>query len=241
MGFTRKISVHRRHQYKKIPAGGVMGRTSVTYSNQIFNPKSHSRKSMCFVRSLANAAKAALALSLPLIAAACSSNTPPVPSVGLTMSDVARASAANQYGVQSSPRVWNGSGRPPRGTGTRKLGKPYVVAGRTYVPRHDPYYNRVGYASWYGDDFHGRLTANGEVFDMHALTAAHPTLPMPSVVRVTNLENGRTIVVRVNDRGPFVKDRLIDLSRAAASRLGFQRAGVTRVRVKFLGLARLNG
>ena len=212
-----------------------MGRISVQYCQQFFLSNLNSK----FSKSSRQGRLLALAFVMAGLGA-CTTN-PPVPPVGLTMSDVARASADYDYGVDSSPRVWNGSGQPPRRTGTRKLGKPYVVAGRKYVPRHDPHYNRIGYASWYGDDFHGRLTANGEVFDMYALTAAHPTLPLPCVVRVTNLENGHSVVVRVNDRGPFVRNRLIDLSRAAALKLGFERAGVSKVRVKYLGMARLNG
>jgi rare lipoprotein A len=111
------------------------------------------------------------------------------------------------------------------------------VAGRTFVPRHEPDYDRIGIASWYGDDFHGRLTANGEIYDMHRLTAAHPTLPLPSLVRVTNLDNGHSLVVRVNDRGPFVKDRIIDLSKASARYLGIAHRGTGRVRVTYLGPA----
>ncbi len=118
-----------------------------------------------------------------------------------------------------------------------KIGKPYHIDGRWYHPRHEPDYDRVGIASWYGSDFHGLATANGEVFDMHAVSAAHTTLPLPSLVRVTNLENGRSIVLRVNDRGPFVGDRIIDLSRAAARELGFERAGLAKVRVQFVGFA----
>lgn len=118
-----------------------------------------------------------------------------------------------------------------------KIGKPYRIDGRWYHPRHEPDYDRVGIASWYGSDFHGLETANGEVFDMHAVSAAHTTLPLPSLVRVTNLENGRSIVLRVNDRGPFVGDRIIDLSRAAARELGFERAGLAKVRVQFVGFA----
>ena len=101
-------------------------------------------------------------------------------------------------------------------------------------------YEAVGIASWYGDSFHGRATANGEVYDMYALTAAHPTLQLPSVVEVVNLENGRSQVLRVNDRGPFVKNRLIDLSYAAARALGFERQGLAQVQVRYLGLARLD-
>ena len=144
-------------------------------------------------------------------------------------------------GTQASPRVWMGRGRTSTRLGTRKLGAPYVVAGRTYVPRHDPYYNKIGIASWYGADFHGRLTANGEIYDMHRFTAAHPTLPLPSLVRVTNLATGRSLTVRVNDRGPFIKDRIIDLSKAAADHLGLRRQGTGRVRVTYVGPADLNG
>ncbi len=133
-------------------------------------------------------------------------------------------------------------GRPadaplPRTEGVYKLGDPYVINGRWYRPRFDPAYEAVGIASWYGDPFHGRRTANGEIFDKNRLTAAHPTLPLPSLVEVTNLETGRRLVVRVNDRGPFVGGRLIDLSEAAARELGFREQGLARVRVRFLRLA----
>ncbi len=114
----------------------------------------------------------------------------------------------------------------------RKVGTPYKVAGVWYHPKEDPYYDQTGYASWYGKDFHGKATANGEVYNMNALTAAHKTLPMPSYVKVTNLENNRSLVLRVNDRGPFVAGRLIDISRRGAQLLGFQKQGVTRVRIQ---------
>lgn len=134
---------------------------------------------------------------------------------------------------------------PPPGeegvTGFYKLGRPYRMNGRLYVPEFDPNYDRVGVASWYGDAFHGRPTANGELFDKDRISAAHPTLPLPSRVRVTNLENGRTIELRVNDRGPFVGDRLIDLSQAAARALGFEEQGLVRVRVQFLALDEARG
>ncbi len=125
--------------------------------------------------------------------------------------------------------------------GSYKLGQPYVVAGRRYVPRFDPSYDEVGIASWYGPGFHGRRTANGEIFDARRYTAAHPTLPLPSLVEVTNLENGRRLVVRVNDRGPFRPGRIIDLSEAAARALGFREQGTARVRVRFLRLAEARG
>ncbi len=133
------------------------------------------------------------------------------------------------------------SGRGAHPTvGTYKVGQPYQIAGTWYYPREDPEYNETGVASWYGDEFQGRPTANGERFDMNLLTAAHPTLPMPSHVRVTNLNNGRSIIVRVNDRGPFARGRIIDLSRAAARELGFERDGTAPVRVQNLGVAPLN-
>ncbi len=125
--------------------------------------------------------------------------------------------------------------------GVYKLGRPYRVGGRWYVPRFDPHYEEVGLASWYGREFQGRRTANGEIFDPRRLTAAHPTLPLPSLVEVTNLENGRRIRVRVNDRGPFVPGRVIDLSEAAAVALGFRERGLARVRVRFLALAEAAG
>ncbi|MBT3170276.1 MAG: septal ring lytic transglycosylase RlpA family protein [Rhodospirillaceae bacterium] len=120
-----------------------------------------------------------------------------------------------------------------------KLGNPYVVAGIRYFPRFDAKYNETGTASWYGEPFHGRNTANGERYDMNELTAAHKTMPMPSLVRVTNLENGRILMLRVNDRGPFVNGRIIDISRRGAQLLGFYRKGTAKVRVEFIKFAPL--
>src|SRR5450755_3951837 len=146
-----------------------------------------------------------------------------------------------KYGVSSSPRVV-GFGEPvPKGGGTYRVGKPYTVAGRVYVPEEDVNYRAEGLASWYGDDFHGRLTANGEVFDMGALTAAHPTLPMPCYARVTNLANGKSLIVRVNDRGPYHGNRLIDVSNKAAELLDFKGVGVAKVRVEYVARAPLEG
>lgn len=115
--------------------------------------------------------------------------------------------------------------------------RPYQVRGRWYRPSEQPGYDEVGMASWYGDQFNGRPTSTGERFDMHALTAAHKTLPLPGLVEVTNLANGRTVVLRVNDRGPFVDDRIIDLSRGAAEALDLLQRGVGEVRVRYLGRA----
>ena len=116
----------------------------------------------------------------------------------------------------------------------RKVGNPYKVAGVWYYPKEEPAYDEVGLASWYGKDFHGKKTANGEIYNMNSLTAAHKTLPLPTFVKVTNLSNGRTIVLRINDRGPFVSGRIIDISRRGAQLLGFDKKGVTRVRVQAL-------
>jgi rare lipoprotein A len=121
-----------------------------------------------------------------------------------------------------------------------KVGQPYRINGTLYRPAFVTAYQETGVASWYGEDYDGLYTANGEVYDMEALTAAHPTLPLPSIVRVTNLANGRTLALRVNDRGPFVHDRLIDLSWAAARELGFERQGLATVEVVYLGLAQLD-
>jgi rare lipoprotein A len=146
-----------------------------------------------------------------------------------------------RYGVSSSPRVVALGEPVPKGGGTYRVGKPYVVAGRVYVPEENLGYREDGMASWYGDDFHGRLTANGEVFDMASLTAAHPTLPMPCYARVTNLGNGKSLIVRVNDRGPYHGNRLIDVSNRAAELLEFKGNGVARVRVEYVGRAPLEG
>jgi rare lipoprotein A len=145
------------------------------------------------------------------------------------------------YGVASSARLV-ALGQPvPKGGGTYRIGVPYSIGGRTYVPADDPRYRAEGVASWYGDDFHGRLTANGEIYDMNSMSAAHTTLPMPSYVRVTNLSNNRSVIVRVNDRGPYHSDRVIDVSVKAAILLGFYGSGLAPVRVEYVGTAPLDG
>jgi rare lipoprotein A len=146
------------------------------------------------------------------------------------------AACGSSKGPQAPPGI-----APGPLVGNYKLGRPYQIKGRWYRPEYDPSYVRTGTASWYGADFHGLPTANGEVFDKEQITAAHPTLPLPSRVRVTNLDNGRTVEVRVNDRGPFIGDRLIDLSQAAARQLGYEGQGLAPVRVEFLGLADARG
>ncbi len=147
-----------------------------------------------------------------------------------------------RLGVSASARVVPLGQRAPKGGGVYKVGKPYNVAGRTYVPKADPEnYHATGYASWYGDDFHGRYTANGEIFDEKSISAASPVLPLPSYARVTNLSNHRSIVVRVNDRGPYAKGRILDVSRKTAKLLGFYDHGVTKVKVDYVGRAPLKG
>jgi rare lipoprotein A len=147
----------------------------------------------------------------------------------------------SRYGVSSSERVVEPGEPVPKGGGSYHVGQPYVVGGRMYVPQYDPHYKATGLASWYGDDFHGRYTANGEVFDLNGISAAHTTMPLPSYARVTNLANGRSLIVRVNDRGPYVHDRVIDLSVRAAHMLGFYERGTTTVRVEYVGPAPLQG
>ena len=134
------------------------------------------------------------------------------------------ARVEQRWGVPASPRVVAPGQPVPKGGGIYKVGEPYQVDGQWHTPREQPDYDRTGIASYYAEDFHGRRTSNGEVFDMWSLSAAHPTLPLPSYVYVTNLENGRTLLLRVNDRGPYVNNRVIDVSRAAARYLGFETA-----------------
>jgi rare lipoprotein A len=135
---------------------------------------------------------------------------------------------------------YHGSGPIPHGGGRYWVGNPYKVAGRWFTPKTQPGYDRKGAASWYGEAFHRRKTSNGEYFDMNQMTAAHPTLPLPSYARVTNLENGKVIVVRINDRGPFVGTRIIDLSKRSADALGYKSRGKANVRVQWIGNAPLN-
>lgn len=149
--------------------------------------------------------------------------------------------AESVYGVKASPRVTNKRSRLQRGGGREQVGKPYQIRGKWYYPKEEPGYVRVGMASWYGDAFHGRLTANGEVYDMTHLTAAHPTMPLPSYARVTNTKNGASVIVRVNDRGPYSHGRVIDMSRKAAEMLDYMNVGTAQVKVEYVGRAPLDG
>ena len=174
-----------------------------------------------FIRCGRLAAAGALALAL----AACSSSNSRIDP---------------KYGVAASPRVSNAA-YIPSGGGRYQVGKPYKIAGKWYKPKEVKRYEKTGVASWYGDAFHGRKTANGEIYNMNAYSAAHPTLPLPSYVRVKNMANGNAVVVRVNDRGPFAHNRLIDLSKRAADALDFRHQGVAKVQVTYLGRAPLEG
>lgn len=185
-----------------------------------------------------------------LLLAACGSSRPPA-DIGPSFRSPVTASSAvpvtsdrtkfseSAYGP-ASRRVTH-SRHVPRGGGQRKLGSPYTINGRRYVPKLDRGYDRTGTASWYGPNFHGRRTANGEIYDQFSLSAAHPTMPLPSYARVTNVENGHSVIVRVNDRGPYSKGRVIDLSGAAAKKLDYRRKGLAKVRVRYIGPARLDG
>jgi rare lipoprotein A len=146
-----------------------------------------------------------------------------------------------EYGVKASPRVV-ADGRPvPKGGGRFMVGQPYQVKGQTYVPKEDPNYRKSGLASWYGSAFHGRLTANGEVYDSAHLSAAHPTFPLPSYARVTNVDTGSSVIVRVNDRGPYHPGRIIDVSGKTAELLDMKRTGTAKVNVQYVGRARMDG
>ncbi|MCP5076170.1 MAG: septal ring lytic transglycosylase RlpA family protein [Rhodobacteraceae bacterium] len=143
---------------------------------------------------------------------------------------------ADLFAGQGSPR-YKGSGPVPKGGGRNHVGKPYTINGKRFYPKDVASYERTGVASWYGPKFHRRMTSNGEWFDMHDLTAAHTTLPLPSYVKVTNLSNGKQAVLRVNDRGPFAHDRIIDLSKRSSEILGFKGKGTQKVKVVYLGKA----
>jgi rare lipoprotein A len=165
--------------------------------------------------------------AIALTAANCSSNV--------------RGGIDPKYGVAASPKVVADGQPVPKGGGRNMVGKAYVVAGRTYQPSENPNYRNEGLASWYGPNFHGRMTANGEIFDRDSIAAAHTTMPLPSYARVTNVQNGHSMIVRVNDRGPFHGNRIIDVSERAAQALGFKRQGTARVQVEYVGRASTNG
>ncbi len=168
----------------------------------------------------------------PIIAACSGAGVPHVKRAAFT---------SQEFGVAVSPRVTNAR-NPPKGGGRYMVGKPYTVRGETYTPLEDPVgYVATGSSSWYGADFHGRRTANGEIFSATAISCASPVLPLPSYVRVTNVENGRSVVCRVNDRGPYLHGRVMDLSYRTAEILGYANKGVGNIHVAYIGPAPLNG
>ena len=170
------------------------------------------------------------ALVCSAVLSACSSSPASYVVRGIDISSPpSRSTSTGSANSGSGVSAWTG------GSGEQKIGRPYTIAGRTYVPARDDDYDEIGISSWYGPNFHGLPTANGETFDQNALSAAHTTLPIPAMIEVTNLENGRTAVLRLNDRGPFADDRILDVSRAAAIELGFLSQGLARVRVRYLG------
>lgn len=190
--------------------------------------------------ALKRAIGGALAGSAVLLLAACAAPSPKF-SMQSPVSESKEYFSEKEYGVKASPRVVTRSSRLTRGGGRYQVGKPYQIKGKWYRPKEDPDYSKRGKASWYGAAFDGRLTANGEVYDMSHLTAAHPTMPLPSYARVTNLANGASVVVRVNDRGPYAHGRIIDLSKRAADMLGYSQNGVAEVQVDYVGKAPLHG
>jgi rare lipoprotein A len=168
--------------------------------------------------------------------ASCSSSGPPV-----KFKRHSNEYFSEKHYGPASPRLVDVGQPVPKGGGRVVVGESYSVAGKLYTPRENPRYSKTGLASWYGEAFHGRLTANGEIYDVNGLTAAHPTLPLPSYARVTNLQNGRSLIVRVNDRGPFAHDRIIDLSSRVADMLDVKNEGTARVKVDYVGPARMDG
>ncbi|MEO1207570.1 MAG: septal ring lytic transglycosylase RlpA family protein [Pseudomonadota bacterium] len=190
--------------------------------------------------------------AVALAGCAGSSSPTDIPPSGLWSTSVS-ASTNNQQSGATNP-AWTAQGQRSvtasrarqssklhKGGGHYKIGRPYKILGKWYTPKVDKTYDRTGMASWYGPGFHSKKTANGEIFDQAALTAAHPTLPLPSYAYVTNLENGRTVLVRINDRGPYTRNRIIDVSKRVSKELGFHKQGVAKVRVKYAGRAPLNG
>ncbi len=159
---------------------------------------------------------------------------------GLSLAACSTSSKVGDPFAGTGSPVYKSSGAIPKGGGRRQIGKPYSVAGRKFYPRADPTYNRVGIASWYGKRFNRRATANGEWYDMNYFSAAHKTLPLPSYARVTNVATGKQLVVRINDRGPFVGNRIIDLSAKSAEYLGTKNKGTGKVRVEYIGPAPLD-
>lgn len=194
------------------------------------------------------AARALTLICMSALLASCASDPVKVTYVKKKPTQAKEYFAEKEYGVKASPRVVALTNIPgvkmkrlPRGGGREQVGKPYQVRGKWYYPKEDLAYNRTGTASWYGDAFHGRKTANGEIYDMNQLSAAHPTMPLPSYAKVTNMKNGNSLIVRVNDRGPYAHGRIIDMSKRAAQMLDYTGSGTAQVRVQYVGRAPLHG
>lgn len=202
-------------------------------------PLAVSREHECLVNpvrlTVASLRPSILFLSLASLAGCASTATAPS-----RQSVASLAQIDPRYGVRPSPRVVADGEEVPKGGGSYMVGKPYKIAGLTYVPSEKPY-SATGAASWYGSDFHGRRTANGEIFARDSISAAHPTMPLPSYARVTNLKNSRSIIVRVNDRGPYHGGRVMDVSQRVAEALDFRSLGMARVKVEWIGKADLAG
>lgn len=189
---------------------------------------------------LRTAASVGILALLALGLAGCSSTSSPKGKSSASHINTKSKFSVSEYGVAASPRMTTAK-RPKKGGGRSVVGKPYRVRGKWYTPKEEPNYDKAGLASWYGPNFHGRLTANGEIYDQFHLSAAHPTFPLPSYARVTNKKNGNTVIVRVNDRGPFAHGRIIDLSNKAAELLDMKHEGVAAVRVQYVGRAPVEG
>ncbi len=211
--------------------------------------KRHMNKSKCIENVTSSGVRAFwLVCASALALTSCASNGPKVTYVKQKKSS--EYFSEKDYGVKASPRVVDvamsvttlgHAKRLPRGGGRDQVGKPYQVRGKWYYPKLDPNLKQTGTASWYGNAFHGRLTANGEIYDMNMLSAAHPTMPLPSYARVTNKANGNSVIVRVNDRGPYAHGRAIDLSRKAAEMLAYTDTGTAQVNIEYIGRAPVNG
>lgn len=183
--------------------------------------------------------KGVLALACVVLLSACSSRHKTSSYSSSHKAHAGFEGKLDPFAGTGSP-YYRGKGAIPFAGGRYQVGKAYQVAGRTFTPHEQPGYDKTGQGSWYGEAFHRRMTSNGEYFDMATLTAAHATLPLPSYAKVTNLENGRTVVVRINDRGPFVSTRILDVSKRAADVLGYRQKGIGHVRVQLIGPAPLN-
>ena len=185
--------------------------------------------------------EAACAIGLMALASFCLVGCAQTPQPVAHHSHYKEHFAEGSYWGKASARVFEDGQSIPRGGGQYLVGRPYRVGGRMYYPHEDETYVATGMASWYGDAFHGRKTANGEIYDKRALSAAHPTMPLPSYARVTNLSNGYSVIVRVNDRGPYAAGRVMDMSSRVADVLDFKRMGTARVKVEYVGRAPLEG